>query len=263
MSAHCRTLSHPATVLFTLLTPCLAAGAGAAVGAQSAADTFETASIKPNRSGDVARSFNLQPGGTVRATNIPVRHLIRFAYGVYDFQIVGGSGWPETERYDVIAKASGNPTPERLRAMLRHLLADRFRLDVDETTRELPVYRLVRSTPGGEPGAQLRAATGDCAVSDEKGCGAQVGDGSLNSRGISMTRLAGELSGFVERIIHDRTGLTGNFEVSLTWSPSLQADDNRTSLFTSLQEQLGLKLESALGSVPAIVIRRVERPTEN
>jgi uncharacterized protein (TIGR03435 family) len=78
-----------------------------------------------------------------------------------------------------------------------------------------------------------------------------------------MTRLAGELSGFVERIIHDRTGLTGNFEVSLTWSPSLQADDNRTSLFTSLQEQLGLKLESALGSVPAIVIRRVERPTEN
>jgi uncharacterized protein (TIGR03435 family) len=85
----------------------------------------------------------------------------------------------------------------------------------------------------------------------------------LVSQGLTMTRLAGELAGFVGRRVEDRTDVIGNFEVELTWSPGLGADDGRPSIFTALQEQLGLKLESAVAPVAAVVIRRVERPTDN
>jgi uncharacterized protein (TIGR03435 family) len=254
--------------LVALAAVVLAEGSIAArVPGQQAPDVdpvFEAASIKPNRSSDAARSFRVEPGGTIQATNVTVRHLMWQAYGVQDFQIIGGPGWIGTERYDVIARAADNPTPERLRAMLRQMLVDRFGLEVEPSTSDLPVYRLVRARADGTLGPQLRPATGGCAAAVQtKGCGARVGDGTLVSQGLTMIRLAGELTGFVGRRVEDRTDLMGNFEVDLTWSPNLQTDDGRPSIFTALQEQLGLKLESAVGAVPTFVIRRVERPAEN
>ena len=140
---------------------------------------FEAASIRPNLSSDTSRSFKVEPGGTIQATNVTVRHLMWQAYGVQDFQIIGGPSWIGTERYDVIARAANDPTPERLRSMLRQMLVDRFRLEAEQTTRDLPVYRLVRTRADGTLGSQLRPATGDCATAVQtKGCGARVGDGT-------------------------------------------------------------------------------------
>jgi uncharacterized protein (TIGR03435 family) len=237
--------------------------AGARAQAADADPAFDVTSIRRNISPDSSRSFRIEPGGTVRATNVTVRHLMWQAYGVNDFQIIGGPGWMATERYDIIARAGDNATPERLRAMMRRLLADRFRLDVEQTTRDLQVYALLRARPDGTPGPQLRAATGDCAQPEQKGCGATVGDGTLRARGITMSRLAGELTGWVEALVQDRTDLRGSFELELSWSPTLQSNDSRAPLFTALREQLGLKLEPTRAPVPALVIRSVERPSEN
>jgi uncharacterized protein (TIGR03435 family) len=231
--------------------------------AADAEPAFEAASIRLSRSSDTARSLKFE-AGTVSATNVTVKHLMWQAFSVQDFQIMGGPGWLETERYDVVARAAGNPTPEQVRAMLRRMLAERFALDVEQTTRDRPVYLLVRARADGTLGPQLRPATGSCAgAAPTKGCGAAVGDGTLVSPGLTMSRLAGELTGFLDRRVQDRTGLMGNFEVALTWSATLEAGTGRPSIFTALQEQLGLKLEPAVGPVPSVVIRRVERPTEN
>jgi uncharacterized protein (TIGR03435 family) len=224
---------------------------------------FDVTSIRRNTSPDSSRSFRIEPGGTIRATNVTVRHLMWQAYGVNDFQIVGGPGWMATERYDIIARAGDNATPERLRAMLRRLLADRFRLDVEQTTRDRQIYALMRARPDGMLGPQLRAAGGDCAQPEQKGCGAKVGDGTLISRGMTMSRLAGELGGWVDTLVQDRTDLPGAFELELSWSPDLQSDASRGSLFAALREQLGLKLEPMRAAVPALVVRSVERPSEN
>jgi uncharacterized protein (TIGR03435 family) len=237
-----------------------------AAGAQAtpADPAFEVASIKTNRSSETGRSFRIEPGGTLRATNVTVRHLMWNAYGVQDFQIAGGPGWIGSDRYDITARADGNPTPDRLRAMMRRLLADRFRLDAERTTQQLPVYALVRVRAGGTLGPQLRTASGDCAGQQQaRGCGATVGDGTLIGRGLTMARLAGELTGFVGRPVEDRTDLPGAFELELTWSPDPQAGDARPSIFAAVQEQLGLKLESTVGPVPVIVVRSVERPSED
>jgi uncharacterized protein (TIGR03435 family) len=198
---------------------------------------------------------------------------------VQDFQIIGGPSWAGTERYDVVARAGENPRPEQVRLMLRSLLADRFKLKLQTATRDLPVYALVMARSDGRTGAGLRAAEGACAgtvdpAAPDPGprCGSTVGNGTLRTQGISIARLAGELTGFVGRRVEDRTGLAGNFAIELEWSPQLQAEpgqpaprsgDARPSLVTAVQEQLGLRLEPRTGPVDVIVIDSVERPSEN
>jgi uncharacterized protein (TIGR03435 family) len=225
------------------------------------APAFEAASIKPNNSGDTARAFRIEPGGNLRAINVTVRHLMWNAYGVQDFQIIGGPSWAGTDRYDIVARTAGSPQPEELRPMLRALLAERFKLKVQQTTRELPIYVLVMARADAKPGPKLRAAEGPCATGGGSGCGAFVGAGTLRSRGLTMARLAGELTGHVSRPVRDQTGLAGAFDLELDWAPDFQADG--ASLFTALQEQLGLKLESRVGPVDIVVIESVERPIDN
>src|SRR5688572_27196054 len=96
---------------------------------------FEAASIKPNRSGESRRAFRIEPGGNVTAINVTMRHIMWHAYGVQDFQIVGGPAWAASDRYDIVARAGENPRPDQLRLMLRHLLADRFALKVQAAKR--------------------------------------------------------------------------------------------------------------------------------
>jgi uncharacterized protein (TIGR03435 family) len=271
-------------IVVHVLVALLAAIAGYAQAPPAApgpSPTFEAASIKPNQSGESRRSFKIEPGGNVSASNVTVRHLMWNAYGVQDFQIIGGPGWARTDRYDVVARGRENPRPDQLRLMLRSLLADRFKLKVQSSTRELPVYALVLARADGRPGPRLRAAEGPCAAPGPgapaaaaagpgPGCGSTVGNGTLRTQGIPMARLAGELTGFVGRRVEDRTGLPGNFAIELEWSPDLQADagqsvpqaaDARPSIFTAVQEQLGLRLESRTGPVDVIVIESLERPS--
>ena len=126
-------------VIGTLSAPLLRAQsrAGAAAG-----PAFEAASVKPNRSGDAGWRLEPQPGGRLTGTNVPAAALIRFAYDLPDFQISGGPGWLDSDRFDVVAKAEGDPSLDQKRLMLRRLLAERFKLTAHTETRELPIYAL-------------------------------------------------------------------------------------------------------------------------
>jgi uncharacterized protein (TIGR03435 family) len=279
----------------------VAAGLGLAGGmarAQSAgADVpklpaFEVASVKPNTSGDGRVLMMPQPGGRLSLVNVPLKLMIRNAYRLQDFQIVGGPDWMSTARYDVVAKAgTGNPSQEELQLMLRSLLADRFKLTAHPDKREMPTYAMVLARNDRRLGTALKKSDADCAgpvtapaapspPGQMPRCGFMLGFGNLKARGSTLAALASSLSTFAGRIVVDQTGLAGGFDVDLTWTPDnlprpqgggdqpvtlngTAIDPNGPSLFTALQEQLGLKLESTKGLVDVMVIDRAEKPAED
>jgi uncharacterized protein (TIGR03435 family) len=234
----------------------------AVVTSRAQTPAFDAVSVKRNVSGAAERSFRVRPGQIV-ATNVTVRHVIWNAFNVQDFEVLGGPEWLASERFDVVAKSDANPTPDQMRAMLRNLLADRFRLKVHTVAREQPMYALVLARSDGRLGPQLVSATGPCdPAQPARQCGFSVGNGTMGSGAASMPRLAQELTGMVQRRVVDRTGLIGLYQVTLRWAPDQQTD-TLPSLFTALQEQLGLKLEPQRGPVDVLVIDGAERPTDD
>jgi uncharacterized protein (TIGR03435 family) len=268
---------------------------------------FEVASIKPNNSGDGRIMMQNQPGRFM-ATNITLRLLIRNAYQMQDSQITGGPSWIASDHYDLIAKmpdgfqptfgpppaAGGPPTP--IQQMLRALLAERFKLAVHNETKDAPIYALVVARSDGKLGPDLKKSEVDCTAvfaaargrgmppppppgppqaGERPQCGIRIGMGNLAMGGAPLPQFANSLAMFVGRTVQDKTGLTGNYDVTLTWTPDQMpqrppgapepppADPNGPSIFTALQEQLGLKLDSQKGPVSVLVIDRVERPKEN
>jgi uncharacterized protein (TIGR03435 family) len=246
---------------------------------------FEVASVKPNKTADPNSSLRLQPGGRIVATNVALRLLIRNLYNVQADQIVGGPPWIESERFDIEAKADREyppqadaPAPELL-AMMRNLLADRFKLVVHRESREMPVYLLVMARDDKTLGPQMRRVDVDCAAEAARAmaalrggapppakpdtmppCGMRMRPGDVIARGTTPQQLARNLSQFVGRAVVDRTGLDGAFDIDLQWSPEQTADASGPSIFTAVQEQLGLKLDSQRIPVDVLVIDRVERP---
>jgi uncharacterized protein (TIGR03435 family) len=212
---------------------------------------------------------------------------------------MGGPSWIAAEHFDINAKADGELFPRDgarpLDAALQALLADRFKLVVHTESRELPIYALVVARNDGRLGPNLtRSSTTDCdamlaAARQRRGgappppppasgqpppCGWITGNDRLVADSILLSQLAGLLSGPVERSVFDRTGLTGRFDARLMWTPFQMpqrppndpddlppVDANGPSIFTAVEEQLGLKLESTRGLVEVLVIDRVERPT--
>ncbi len=248
--------------------------------------TFEVASIKRVPPGDTRQPGiqPLQPGGLFRAVGLTLREFVRMAYGdptaLLVSQIVGGPPWADSERFEIVAKvpdASSLPDPvPQLGAMLRALLAERFRLTTHMDTRQLPVFDLVWATPLRQRGPRLRLTTEPCvpitatrsAADATRLCGVKrIGPGVLSGTGMTMTFLAGILSQRpeIDRVVRDRTDLSGTFDVDLeygTFSTSAETAGG-VSLFAAMQEQLGLKLESTRGPVSVVVIDRAERPTED
>jgi bla regulator protein blaR1 len=259
------------------------------------APAFEVASIKPNRSGSLGIGIDIPGGDRFTATNVPLRELIRFAYDVQDVRLIGGPDWIRSERFDVVAKAEGRVgawtpagPPMPLLLMVRTLLSDRFGLVVHPETRELPIYALTIARDDRKFGPELRASTLDCerqpagppaprpgAAVDQPTCGMRIAPGQMVIGGASMERLATVLSQFVQRPVIDRTKLGGTFDFRLSWTPERLSpgppppgaplvpavDPNGPTLFTALQEQLGLKLESQQAPLDVLVIDRVERPS--
>ena len=229
--------------------------------------TFEVASIKANHSGNVIMLYQPWPGGRFTATNSSLSLLIQSAYGVEQFQISGAPGWVQSDKYDIAAEAAmGNQQAGEIRAMLRRLLEERFKLQYRWETKEAPVYALVVSKAG-----KLRESeSGECPP-DFPCRGLRNSPGHTYGSHLSSAELAGSLSLFVGRLVLDKTALTGKYDVDLQWTPErvrLQsaeppADQNGPSIFTAIQEQLGLKLESAKGPVKTLTIGHVERPSEN
>lgn len=225
-----------------------------------------------------------QPGGRFEAINMPLTQLIQNAYKLHDFQIVGGPSWL-SDRYDILAKAESEfpPTPPgtigAMPLMLQSLLADRFALQVHRETREMEIYALVRARADGRLGPRLRESNIDCEMFWRSGakppppapaapgmravqtCGMRAGGGNLVASAAQLAVLTGNLSGMTRRIVEDRTRLTGAFDIDLSWAPEGSTDTSQPSIFTALQEQLGLKLESARAPVEILVIDSVARPS--
>ena len=246
---------------------------GVALGAQqpASAPAFEVASIKQNVSGSGSASSSFRPGGQVAITNRTLENIIRITYQLQTFQVVGGPDWIRTDRWDIVAKGEGDPPFERMLAMMKTMLADRFKLAVHQERRELPSYALVLARPDGPLGPQVKPSSVDCnAITDAarlRGgtpapapgagpqCGVSMNTGRLQASARTMSDLARTLSSVAERLVVDKTGLSVAYDAELKWS-----DSEGPSLFTAIQEQLGLKLEAQRGPVDVLVIDRAERP---
>jgi len=235
---------------------------------------FEISTVKPNASNDNRVMLQIPPGGRFQATGVTLKLLMTEGYSVRDFQITGGLSWIGTERWDVVAKAEGFPDRiplDTFRPMLRVLIEDRFQLKVHRESKEMPVYNLTVAKSGlklapnaGEPGPMLR-----------------FGRGELTGKKVPIAMLLQVLSQTLNRTVVDKTDLKGEYDFTLKWTPEPgqgpgllgvgppgpdalpPVDTNGPSIFTAIQEQLGLRLESAKGPVEMIVIDGVEKPTDN
>ena len=252
--------------------------------------SFEVASIRPNLSESASTTIRAAFGSPVTATNITVRTLILTAYRVHRLRLVGGPAWIDRERFDIVAKQPPDTPTDQITLLWQSLLEDRFKLRVRKELRPRPVYRLVTARNDGSLGPQLGRSTTDCAAIDaaarkgpiqmpaagqrlpcnQRGSLMPDGQGIVSIAGRDMAVLA-ELLTLVagqDRIVVDRTGLSGEFDAELRWhdepmrgGSSSVPSDERLSVFTAIQEQLGLKLEPATEPVDVLVVESVERPT--
>jgi bla regulator protein BlaR1 len=267
-----------ATVLLTL------AAAGAFAQPSAKPLTFEVASVKPSSPDARGTFIRYLPGGGLTVAGITLKTLIGFAYDVRDFQISGGPGWLGSDRFDINARPETSNAPENAptdfanqtdeqrktfteqnRERLKALLADRFQLGLHRETKEQQVYAL------------LAAKNGPKLQPTKEGKGMmRMGRGLLTGQGVEVAFLATSLSGQLGRPVIDKTGLAGKYDFELKWTPDPgqsadgpfgplppPPDPNGPSIFTAVQEQLGLRLESQKGPVEILVIDRAEKPSEN
>jgi uncharacterized protein (TIGR03435 family) len=259
-----------------------------APGAPAGPRAFDVASIKPNNSGAVGEQVRFYPpSGRVMMTNVTVKRMIQNAYQLQDQQIAGGPGWIVSEHFDIVANSeAANLSPMDRWVMVRALLADRFKLKMHTEAREQSVFGLILARRDGQLGEHLKKSNTDCKrptapvtapidLSVPNQCGVIMGGpGRMNFRGVTMETIAAQLSSRVGRSVVDRSGLEGRYDLDLEFSPQpLQAGSgdpaapdrpagDAASLYTALQEQLGLKLDSQKGSIDVTVIDSVEHPTE-
>ena len=300
-----------------LATATLAAQQASPAPAGAPLPKFEVTSVKRNTSGEGFTTLRMAPP-LPGYTNAPVRQVIVRAYGVQPYQVVGGPSWL-TDRFDITGKAPDDSTPAQMNLMFQSLLADRFKLRVHREARQSDVYRLVRARPDGRLGDALKPAAVDCSamgrgrpggpgpgpggpagvpVPGPRGAGAQAAPGGgpggpgggcmmmmapgrLQMGGQPISAFANTLSNQIGRPVLDETGLSGAYDLTLSYMPDSGGrglppgvpppgapdippiDPNAPALPTALQEQLGLKLESAKGPVEMIVIDSIEPPAED
>jgi uncharacterized protein (TIGR03435 family) len=236
---------------------------------------FEVSTVKLSKAdnGNSGSNFN---NGRFTATNVQLKNIMEYsAYGIPQPRILGGPKWLDSQRFDIQAKMesavaqrldalSRDQARAEMRAMFQQLLADRFKLAVHWETRELPVYALVVAKSGPIL-HESKNAPGES--------GTSAGTGQFTAKGLTLTEIAEsltqELSSELGRVVIDRTGIQGRYDLALKWTPesgmngSGSQSDAGPSLFTALKEEVGLKLESAKGPVKVLVIDHVEMPTDN
>ena len=284
------------TLAWLVAGPVLIAGRlvlGAQAPPAASAPAFEVASVKPNKSNDARASFGGRQGGQVVVVNNTLRNMIRNAYQLQEYQIVGGPDWLNDDRFDITAKAADSATlPLQLLAMVQTLLADRFKLRVHRETREVPVYALVMAREDRRLGPRLQKAAADCEAliaalgrggapppsappGERPPCGIRQVPGRMMAGGSLLSDVGRNLAPSTGRLVIDRTGLTGRFDLDLEWTPDQMPPPpapgappsvlplppaDGPSLFAAIQEQLGLKLEPTRGPVEVLVIDSAERP---
>jgi uncharacterized protein (TIGR03435 family) len=260
----------------------LAFGLALAQPQTAARPEFDVASIKPVK-GDCKVPVSMGVGyGTALERCVTLKMLVTVAYQLQSFQISGGPGWIDSDRYDLDAKAEDAKSgPDKSRLMLQTLLADRFKLTLHREMKQSPVYELVLARGG--PKIKLSSDQDSPEVNGPSQPGGgpnhggiRMGAGSLIGNAAKLALFAKILSQRLNRPIVDKTNLAGRYDIQLTWTPGVgenpfgpggyslpPSDSDGPSVFAAIQEQLGLKLESARAPVEVWVVDRAERPTEN
>ena len=271
-------------------------------GAQTPSPTFEVASIKVNKVGggksrgpaspaSIGMGGVLTPqGDRLRAPNVTLRTLLRYAYGqenpdgtavlsLENSRLVSGPSWIGSDAFDIEARLPPRSTPRGRTLMMRALLEERFALKAHSEQRDIPIYALVREKSTGSLGERLRIRLDKCvqptvrATSDPIQCGIRMRPGHFFGNDVSMAAVVTYLSQIVDRLVVDRTGLTGKYDFEVLYTPALGAgqtaeqrrvpDLSAPSIFAALQEQLGLKLEPTRASIDVVVIDDARRPSPN
>jgi bla regulator protein blaR1 len=271
-----------APVAFGLVRPAHFRITAQAADAAASLPEFEVAMIRPSEPGAIGSTFSFTPNEGVEVKNAPLKGIIEMAYDVRDFQIDGGPGWVNSQLFNITAKsttdgrelseASSADSIRQTRLRLQALLAQRFGLAIRRESKDLPIYALTT----GKNGVKLAESGTNAASSSPAGINAACGQ-MIGTR-TSMANLAYKLSRLLSRPVVDRTGLAGTYDFQLHFSPETgpcsagtfganASGDNSASdepsIFTAIQEQLGLKLESEKGPVDVLVIDHVEEPSPN
>ncbi|HEY4084473.1 MAG TPA: TIGR03435 family protein [Bryobacteraceae bacterium] len=246
---------------------------------------FEVASIKPSDPNAKGSSVMTDKAGGLRGENMPIRALVTMAYGIRDFQLSGAPAWLSTERYDIAAKPeaveSAPAVPdshdmsdhqrkirdEQWKERVRNLLADRFGLAIHKEIKEEQIYHMVIA----KGGLKLTEVT-----TPGPRQGMSMNTGRAQGFAAPMKMLADNLASTVGRPVIDMTGLTGKYDWKLEWTPDpgvaipgpntsqqQPLDAPGPTIFTAVQEQLGLKLETTRGPVDTWVIDKIEHPSQN
>jgi len=236
---------------------------------------YDVVSIKPNKSGSGGMSWSNQDD-SFEATNASVMIILMNAYGIREDQISGAPEWVRSTRFDLKAKVV-DPDPEVMKnltnkqrlTMLQGVLASRFKLQAHTETRTLPVYDMVVA----KGGSKLKPAPPAVVTTDEAGNPKTMprgswtfGNGTLSATAMSSLALANQLASELEHTVIDKTGLTGVYDLTLKWTQDdgqPPPEGSSPSLFTAVQEQLGLKLQPAKGPVGILVIDHIELPSDN
>lgn len=253
---------------------------------------FEVVSIKASKAGDTTPSFRPSPSGRFEWQNLALEALISVAHQTFAFDevdIVGLPEWARKERFDIVAQTgTGTPPmdangfPAELAAMLRNMLGERFHLAAHREKRERSAFVLQTVRPG-RLGPQLKPVDGDCGAAlasltggrpttprPDRGpdCSFGGGPGRMQGNAVSLEMFSRVLGRLLSRPVVDRTGLTGSFDLDLRYrpEPGLAAagppvDADIPSIFTALQEQLGLRVVNGRASVDVLIVDALERPT--
>lgn len=236
---------------------------------------YDVVSIKPDKTGSGNVNIWINDGNFT-AANVSLKTLILSAWGLKDAQIIGLPKWGDSARFDIKAKiidpdrkALAAFTPEQFRLMQQPILTDRFQLKFHHERKKLPVYDLVVI----KSGPKFRETTAEETASDKGVNGVRAGGTSIHNRqltatGVTLSSLADSLSGQVQRIVIDYTGLAGKYNLQLSWSaddagPPSPDSSAPPDIFTALEEQLGLKLQPGKAEIDTFVIDHAELPSEN
>ena len=249
--------------------------------------TFDVVSIKRNVSTVVTqRSVGEQPGGVFMLSAMAIAPVIRTAYPADISEMIGAPDWVLSEVYDLTAKANREVPREQMQPMLQAMLAERFKLAVHYEMQERPVYSLVLARADGRLGPSIKRSELDCdAIQAARRAGSKepvpsTSNGApacgMSMRGTTgmevmlggrpLSTLASSFGTGPGRVVIDKTGLKGNYDVTLRYMPQPTPNpppDEPPSLFTALEEQLGLKLQADRAPLRVLVIDHIEKPTEN
>jgi len=252
------------------------------------APSFDVISIKPDTSGGMGIRLNIAPGGTFRAEGVPLKLLMQEAYDVKESQIIGAPAWFNTDKYNIEAKSDEATAAEmtkldpdkrkdKMMLMIRSLLVERCKMTVHQDTKEMSILSMVVAKNGPKLKASAPPDMSASPAPSPNGPfqGIRMRRGDLTGNAVSLSLLANTLSRQLGRTVVDNTGLTGVYDFELKWTPDENegqmfnapgSDTVQTAgptVFTAIQEQLGLKLESTKAPVAVWVIDHVEKPSAN